>query len=86
MKNDLLERFTTEFAQLKDKPDILVSLSPIQIWVIMGNMQLALRHPDNKGGTSDMAREIALEFQALVASEGALKEVAEMGWLPEYDE
>lgn len=84
--SDLIERFKKEFQELESKPVIYLELSQLQAWILMSNLQLALRHPDNKGQSSKTAIEIATNLQNIVASEGALKEVAEMGWLPEYDE
>lgn len=84
--SEVYERFHYEFNALKDKPLVPILISPLDIWIILSQMQLALRHPENKGASSKMARDIARQLQEIVAPEGALKQVAEMGWQEEFDE
>lgn len=79
-------RFTEEFAALASLESVVpVDLTPLEAWVVLGNLQLALRHPENNQMTAEIARNVAKRLQTLVASEGALAEVARMGWHAEFD-
>ena len=84
---DLLGRFSEELTRLADNPEILsLGVTRKEMWVIFCQLQLALRHPQNTGSTSLIAKDIARRLQAIVAPSGALAEVAEMGWHPQYDQ
>ena len=62
-----------------------IKLTKFQAWVVMSQLQLALRHPENVGLTSEIAKSFALMLQTATATTEALYEVAERGWNPEYD-
>lgn len=55
-------------------------------WTILGQLQLALRHPMNTGPSAERTRRLALEVQAKIAPSGARKALADLGWDPRYDE
>ncbi len=81
----LLARFTEEFKGLVDKPFILETTA-VHAWALMSHLQLALRHPQNVGATSKIAREVAERIIDTLAPRGsALRSVAERGWNPDYD-
>jgi hypothetical protein len=81
----LFERFGEEFKALKGKPFILETTA-LHAWLIMAQLQLALRHPQNKGPSSNMVREICNKIIEVVAPPGtALREVADRGWDTKYD-
>ncbi len=84
--NDLRSRFNKEFDELcRSKREIVLKLTSLQAWVLMVQLQLALRHPLNHGATSKSAQELARLLQRTVAPAGALAEAAEKGWRPEED-
>lgn len=84
---DLEQRFAAELQALdRSGLDIVLTLTPVQAWILLGQLQLALRHPGNVGQSAALAREIADRVQKGVAPSGALKEVAEQGWNEEHDE
>lgn len=87
MSDDELERqFSAEFAALSSRTQaIYLELSPLDVWIILSQLQLALRHPENVGESAAKARQIARQLQAFVAPDGALAIVAERGWNPQYD-
>jgi hypothetical protein len=64
--------------------------TPGKAFVIMAQLQLALRHPDNTGEAATVAREV---IEALLDSicakvpevEAAVRNLVEAGWNPDYD-
>ena len=83
----LKRQFIKEFAALvEDKASVRLDLTPREAWAVLSNLQLALRHPENNGSSAKMGRRIAERLQRMVASEGALAEVARRGWDQRYDE
>lgn len=86
MSAGLEQRFAAELGKLmRTQPDIVLTMTPAQAWILLAQLQLALRHPGNGGPSAALAREIAGRLQEAVASDGALKEVAEQGWREEFD-
>jgi hypothetical protein len=82
----LFERFSEEFRALcLDPQPIKLLLSKLQAWALFSELQLALRHPDNKGSAAEIARHFAAQLQKKVATTPALAEVAKRGWDPKYD-
>jgi hypothetical protein len=81
-----LEQFSKEFAHLNQIPAITLQLGAVEAWALLGQIQLACRHPMNLGPTRQIAEQIARQLQAAVATTPALAAVAEMGWNPDYDQ
>jgi hypothetical protein len=82
----LFEQFNEEFRNLcLDPQPIELLLSKLQAWALFSQLQLALRHPKNKGATADIAKHFAEVIQKQVAVTPALAEVAKRGWDPKYD-
>lgn len=59
---------------------VVIELTPAEAWIVLSQLQLALRHPQNTGPSAKIAREIAQRIQAVVARESVLAAVAEAGW------
>jgi hypothetical protein len=77
----LFEQFSEEFRNLcLDPHPINLLLSKLQAWALFGQLQLALRHPENKGATADIARHFAEQIQKQIATTPVLAEVAKRGW------
>ncbi len=86
VKKGLQEKFNEAFDELCRRQDMItLQLTVLEAWVMLSQLQLALRHPKNTGGSSAIAHKIADRLQKMVASDGALAEVAELGWRPEHD-
>jgi hypothetical protein len=61
----------------------ILELDSVQAWTLFSNLQLALKHPENQGPSSQIVMEIALDIQSKVATTPAMKKIAEMGWINE---
>ena len=87
MAEDPLElKFKKEFEKLTRSRSIVnLRLSTLETWVVFSHLQLALRHPKNKGPSADIARKVAYRIQSKIAPTGALAKVAQRGWSQEYD-
>jgi len=81
----LLSQFSIELSELEKGMSFPVFLRPMDCWIILSQLQLALRHPENTGLTAIRARSLALQFQEIIANKGALKQMAELGWISEFD-
>lgn len=87
MTEEELERqFSAEFQALASRTEAFcLVISPLEAWIILSQLQLALRHSENTGESALKARAIARELQAFVAPGGALAIVARRGWDSRYD-
>jgi hypothetical protein len=71
--------------KLKDIP-IHLTLDGLSAFTIIAQIQLALRHPKNRGESANAAREIARHLEEAIASViPALGITLEKGWHPEND-
>ena len=77
--------FRMELSGIIEKGPVEIEFSALELWIILSQMQLAIRHPDNNGSGRDIAVKIAKRIQGKIASNGALGEVAKRGWDPNYD-
>lgn len=86
MSDGLLdEQFGVEMAALEQERFSL-EMSGIQLWVVLANLQLALRHPGNRGPSAAIARGVAESLEGVVTRYAAMARVAAMGWDEAYDE
>lgn len=86
VNDDIYARFREEFAGMEQHPGIVLDLSGYQAWCLLGQIQLACRHPENVGPSRQIVEGLARTIEAEVATTPALQEVARRGWLAEYDE
>jgi hypothetical protein len=78
---------TAEIASAGDRPVVQLTLDGQAALSLLGTLQLALRHPQNIGRTSEAMRGFAQEIQTALAELGpATKQLAAMGWNPDYDQ
>lgn len=82
-----LEDFERAFRGLAARKDTLsLDLSPVQAWILMCYVQLALRHPGATGPTAPIARGLAQGLQEILTkSDEVLARMAAAGWQPEHD-
>lgn len=71
---------------MSDDTPIAIDLVIHQAWMIIGGLQLTLRHPELPDTSRTMLTTIARTFQAgIVAVHPETEELLEMGWHEEYD-
>jgi hypothetical protein len=80
-----IAQFNAEFVALQGRPFVLQLDGP-EAFALLGQIQLACRHPANKGPSRQIAERIGRLIQATLATTPALAAVAEYGWNPVYDE
>lgn len=80
------------YTQTKHDFDLLAGLPPLQItitaveaFIIMSQLQLASRHPANTGPSANIAHRFARTLQQAVCLTPNLQAVAEAGWNPAFD-
>src|SRR5215471_4244255 len=94
-ESELMERFMREAAELPAVMMVLtpigreedaMALSPAAVWVLIANLQLAMRHPNNDG-PGRMKVEWLLEWIRMVTIPPgtAMEEVFRRGFDPAYD-
>jgi len=84
-QNDVpdFEDVNIELEALRDDPQpVALTIGKVAAWVLLGQLQLALRHPENNGPSSEIARQIAMSIQEAICPDpdSALARVAELGW------
>lgn len=70
-----------DLAKLRTRT-IVLRFNGLEAWLLLVNLQLALKHPENNGESAGMTEAIARRIQAVIADTPELKELAEMGWQP----
>jgi hypothetical protein len=67
--------------QLSCTRSFTLVLDAMSVSVLIGNLQLALRHPDNGGAAADVCRHVVAELLALLRGAGLSHSVflAELG-------
>ena len=72
--------------QLRRAPGIHMQVSTQEAFILVSQLQLALRHPGNCGPTSDVARDIAMTLQQGIMSQvPEAKGLLERGWETAFD-
>ncbi len=83
---DMNEMAKQELLKLDVQPAIDLHMNRLHLFYIISQLQLALRHPANIGGTADVVREWANEIRRKIAEPGtALDAIIQMGWNPDND-
>jgi hypothetical protein len=81
----LLERFEVEMAQLIEMPPVAFDMSPAGWYFLLGQLQLALRHPENTGPTSEKTRAFCMRLIHELPLGYGTREIAHMGFDPQHD-
>ena len=72
-------------AQLKNLP-VHIQTDGLTTFMLIAQLQLALRHPGNSGDSADRIRELAVDLQnQLLTRSPDLKPILDKGWHPEFD-
>jgi hypothetical protein len=63
-----------------------LELTMLEAAALLGHLQLALRHPENRGDVKKLVRTIAQAIEAFLSKCGpATAEICRRGWDPEHD-
>lgn len=77
---DILEKLGTS------QEIIQFATTPGRLFILVAQLQFALRHPDNTGGSTVIAREMADNLaRAICKHVPEAHELIEAGWQPAYD-
>lgn len=79
-----LEQLDQDLKKLKDAPDISLTLTACEAMIVLCQIQLACRHPENSGSTRNVVECVGRHIQNQVATTPALHALAEKGWRPNY--
>jgi hypothetical protein len=80
-EEELYARFAGEMnALLSSHEGIQIQLDRVQCFFLLGQLQLALKHPENTGASASFARTLAKLLQDAVSVSPAIAAVAERGW------
>lgn len=72
-------------AELQNIP-VNIEIDGLMTFMLISQLQLALRHPSNRGGTSEDIRQFTVQLQNQLAKRSpAIKSILEKGWHPEFD-
>lgn len=82
----LLEAATEQLKRLREQPPIPVEISQDAAMVLISQLQLALRHPQNTGPSRDQARAFIEGLRSRIAAPGdPLDQLIAMGYDTRYD-
>ena len=85
-EEQLKEQFRKEFEALcKSNHGFFLKMSTSETWCVLGQLQLALRHPANNGPSAKTAKRIAEQLQRAIAPGGVMKFIADRGWDTKFD-
>lgn len=79
------DAYIQEIRKLVRGAEVTLKLTALEAWIVMAQLQLALRCPGNDGSSAYVTQRIARTLQDAVASTPLLRSLAEMGWDPQYD-
>jgi hypothetical protein len=78
------EQLVAEVNAIRDKR-VTLDLGVAEAWILLAQLQLALRHPQNCGASAQFAIQVAEILAAQVAATPGLRAIYEAGWNPEND-
>ena len=85
MNDEITARLVNELKQLSNEPTIKLVVSPLTVYQIICQLQLALRHPLNTGNNAQQTRDFIETLVNTVPFPDSIKELISMGWNPEHD-
>lgn len=63
-----------------------IATTPARLFILIGHLQVALRHPENTGASADFAREMTNNLARVVCHYvPEAQELIDQGWNPAYD-
>ncbi|OGF05230.1 MAG: hypothetical protein A2W00_04595 [Candidatus Eisenbacteria bacterium RBG_16_71_46] len=71
--------------EMEDAPPFHIAIDPLMLFFVVGQCQLALRHPENTGPSAAAAREFINQVRDTLFTDPVLLEILRQGDDPEYD-
>lgn len=85
-EESFLAQFKDELADMQSRNLLVLHISPVVLWAVVSQLQLAMRHPENQGPTADMARFFIGMVASDIAPPGTARaEMLRRGFAPEAD-
>ena len=82
-----IKKLALAFKQLEDAEPILLQITPDGAFMLLAQLQLALRHPANRGEAAEVIKHFAVELQQrIVERVPETQSVLDAGWHPECDQ
>jgi hypothetical protein len=81
----LLERYSQAVRDIEHLPPIRITLDPVPALMLLSNLQLALRHPQNVGPSASIVRAIAQHIQEHLSVNNDMRQILQMGWNRAFD-
>jgi hypothetical protein len=82
-----IKKLALAFEQLEDAEPILLQITADGAFMLLAQLQLALRHPANRGETAEVIKHLAVELQQrIVERVPEVQSVLDAGWHPECDQ
>ena len=82
-----IKKLVQAFEQLQDSEPILLQMEADGAFLLLAQLQLALRHPANRGETAEVIKHLAVELQQrIVERVPEVQSVLDAGWHPECDQ
>lgn len=77
-----LDVLTREIEQLVERgATVTLTLSPLEAYAVLGNLQLACRHPENDGQGAAITEAVGRRIQQAIAPKGSpLEKLIEVAW------
>ncbi len=86
MRQDLPD-FDDVLDALLTMPPMSLALTGFEAFMLISHLQLALRHPGNKGPCAEMATQLVRTLQHLLSEhDPCIGVVIEASWHPEFDD
>lgn len=76
---------SADFRALTALPPIPLTLWPGQAFMLLAQLQLVLRHPNNNGPSAEFVERLARKIQGHLSVNPTLTALCQKGWDPEFD-
>lgn len=77
---EFFEQFKKEMLLIDQYAPLQLTLKRSEAFMLLSQLQLALRHPENTGPTADWARELGQTLEGAMSVSPAIGNVAQRGW------
>lgn len=80
MDEELFAAFKSEMLLIDEQPPLTLPLKRSEAFMLLSQIQLALRRPENTGATADWARALGQTLEGALSVSPAIAKIAKMGW------